>query len=93
MVKTVLFHGNRVSINKLANIYELPAKEINFRYQHGCREDNLVVKRICEESPYSFVKFKNKKITIKELLSKYPYLNVFIVRSRYNQKKNLITPP
>ena len=93
MRKTVPFHGRRVNINKLATIYDMPAQEIVFRYQHGCRENNLVIKRICDESPYSFVKFKNKKITIKELLSKYPYLNVLIVRRRYNQKKNLIIPP
>lgn len=87
MVKRVPFHGKYVTVKKLSEIYDIPQKEILFRYSHGCRQDNLVVTHISEESLYSFVKFQGKKITIKELLTKYHHLglNEFIVRKRANE--------
>lgn len=92
MLKKVHFHGDVVDIEQLSNDYKITPKEIRFRYRHGCREDNLVIKHIYPESPYSFIKFKNKRITIKEFLSDYPYLNVLTVRKRYSQGKKLTAP-
>lgn len=92
MLKKIPFHGKTTNIHKLATIYKISAKEITFRYEHGCREDNLVVKHVYDESPYSFIKFNNKKITIKEFLIMYPNFNVFIIRNRFNAGKSLIAP-
>lgn len=97
MVKRVPFHGKNVSIDKLSEAYDIPPKEILFRYSHGCRQDNLVVAHISEESLYSFVNFQGKKLTIKELLAKYHHLglNELIIRKRANEhprKTNLVAP-
>lgn len=94
MVKRLSFHGRKIHVDKLAELSGLPAKEILFRYQHGCREDLLVVKNISKESLYSFITFQGKRMTIKELLDKHrqPGLNEFVVRRRYEKNTNLIKP-
>ena len=94
MVKYLPFHGKRIHVEKLAQRCGLPAKEILFRYQHGCREDLLVVKNISKESRYSFVRYQGKRRTIKELLADHqqPGLNEFIVRKRFEKGTNLVKP-
>ena len=94
MLLKVSFHGKKVNVYKLSHMYNISAQEIRFRYRHGCREDNLVVKHINKESPYSFVVYKNQKMTIRELLSLYPHLNLNVgtIRERYDHGKKLITP-
>ena len=81
MLKRISFHGKTINIHKLAAIYKISAKEITFRYEH-----------VYDKSPYSFIKFNNKKITIKEFLIMYPNFNVFIIRNRFNAGKSLIAP-
>ncbi|EGS37316.1 hypothetical protein HMPREF9102_1469 [Limosilactobacillus oris F0423] len=94
MVKYLPFHGKRIHVDKLAKHSGLSAKEILFRYQHGCREDLLVVKNINKESLYSFVTYQKKRLTIKELLAKHqqPGLNEFVIRRRADKGVNLIKP-
>ncbi|KRL27111.1 hypothetical protein FD27_GL000861 [Limosilactobacillus frumenti DSM 13145] len=92
MLKEIPFHGKKVNIYKLSHKYKISAPEIRFRYEHGCRENNLVIKHINEESPYSFVVYNHTKMTIKELLAHYPHLNTLTIRERYTHRKNLVKP-
>lgn len=85
MLTRVPFHDKRIEIHKLADMYKTSVDEIRFRYRHGCRNDNLVVKHINKESPYSFITFNNKEMTRKELMTEYPHLDISKIHKKHEK--------